>query len=339
MESSSTPLFLLGAGFGANARALAGSIREYEIQCAYPLLRDLPRICFPDSDPPLPPDQVESRLAAALDTKKRKPVDLLCQELMKADYYLATRLVSAIAAPNPYSRLFADFPSSSFLTYNYDAFVEFALFQAGRWSPHDGYGVKVAAELGYTASPYAVRKSTNLVLHLHGSLLVYTQEFEFGPSDTAGMRWMTQLEPAHFNFDPDSLGNLFYPFTRVTGGLGYRHDLTERVLAPIPDKTPGLRGDFVLAVRRKAVELLRQHKTLVIVGYGFGPTDAGSYDELLNALSSQGIPEAVVVSPDATRLTARLAQTHPRIQWHPQDLEFADWVRNDYPGLLRPCDV
>lgn len=341
MKPAAAPLFLLGAGFGADARFHAGSIRgnslggdEHEIECTYPLLSDLPRICYSNTNPPVPPEKVESRLADDLKAGNRKPLEHLCDELSKADYYLGPHLVGETRDPNPYSRFFAGFPSSSFLTYNYDAFVEYALFKARRWSPRDGYGIPVEAELSSIGSSFNMMESQNLVLHLHGSLLLYTREFLFGPPNNYGIQRMRSQENPDFLFDPQSLGNLFYPFTRINDDLSYDHRLTERVIAPIPDKTTGLRKAFVTRTKQKAKELLANNATLVIIGYAFGPTDTVSYSDLVEAFSENAAPRAVIVSPDASRISTRLAADFPGITWQPQDCSFADWVNEGYPGIV-----
>jgi len=95
----SSPFFILGAGFGADAGGLVGPIEaqsiyigKYRFSCAYPLVRDLPRVCFPDATPPVSASDVESRLDEALRAGNEAPLDFLCEELAKADYYLGRDL-------------------------------------------------------------------------------------------------------------------------------------------------------------------------------------------------------------------------------------------------------
>ena len=339
MPKRPPPLFLVGAGFGADARAPADSIRdigEHEIDCGYPLLGDLPRICFPDSSPAVSPDQVENRLADALGSRDWAPIKRLYDALMKADYYLATRLLGP-KHDNPYRRMIVDdFPESSYLSFNYDSFLEFGLFRAGRWSPHDGYGVPVDVSPGFTAEPYDVRDSGNLVLHLHGSLLVYTDRHTFGPPGKGGIRLMEQYDRPKFMFDPDSLGTLFSPYKRVEGRWGYNPDLTERVIAPVPEKAEGLRAEFVIGVRSRALELLRSHPIVVSIGYSFSTSDGSSYRKLLETLSVHESPRVVLVVPEAAELARRLAEEFPRIVWDPQGMTFAEWTERGYPGVAWP---
>ena len=247
MTDPRAPFFLLGAGFGADAGPLVGPIEaesiyigKYRFECAYPVIRDLPRLCFPGAVPAVPVTEVEHRLAAAVAAGDRAQLGASATNYRRQDHYLAPPLVGWPTHPNPYSRFFDAFSASSFGTYNYDAFVEFALFRAGRWFPHDGYGVTVATDLGYTAKPYTVQPSTSLVLHLHGTYSVYTYETTFGPPDKSGIQWMELFETPRFAFDPYSLS--FYPFERFMAGLAYDPELDARIVAPIPDKAGGLEG-------------------------------------------------------------------------------------------------
>jgi hypothetical protein len=253
--------------------------------------------------------------------------------LGKADHYLAPPLVGWPRHPNPYAEFFSDFPSSSFATYNYDAFVEFALFRAGRWFPHDGYGVKVAVNLGFTAEPYQIRDSQCLVLHLHGTYMVYSYQHGFGETDKNGVRWMELFETTRFAFDPYSLGGGFYPFERFRADLAYHPAVQDRVVAPIPDKAIGLRGDFVRAVTQRAKEIIAKHGQVVAIGYAFGAHDTASYSALLETLNATDHPRAVIVSPEASAVVARLRPQYSKIDWVGVDLGFAAWVEAGYPGL------
>ncbi|WP_319523670.1 hypothetical protein [uncultured Desulfosarcina sp.] len=221
MSNRPSPFFILGAGFGVDAGKIVGPINaesiyigKYQFNCTYPLVRDLPRICFPDETQVVQVAEVENRLGDAIENGNNDPIERLCNELTKADYYLAPALVGRPMLQNPYSQFFADFQSSSFATYNYDSFVEFALFKAGRWSPHDGYGVEVAVDSGITTATAKVKDSSSLVLHLHGTYLVYSYKFTFGVPDRNGVQWMKRFDNSRFAFDPLSLGYLFSPFER-----------------------------------------------------------------------------------------------------------------------------
>ena len=337
---TAAPVFLLGAGFGVDAGPIIGPIEaesfyigKYHFSCAYPLVRDLPEICFPEAAPPISVGDVEKRLGDEVDAGNHRPVERLCAALSKADHYLAPPLVGWPKSENAYSKFFADFAASSFATYNYDAFVEFALFRAGRWFPHDGYGVKVAVDVGHTAAPYAVRDSSCLVLHLHGTFMVYAYEHTFGAADAHGVRWLEQLEKTQFAFDPYSLTAGFYPFERVMAGLSYNPEVKDRVVAPVPGKTRGLKADFVQRVTARAKELIAQSGEIVAIGYAFAANDSASYSSLLDTLGAASRPRALVVSPDASAIVARLRPLYPTIDWVSMDFGFAAWVNANYPGI------
>jgi hypothetical protein len=333
------PLFVLGAGFGADAGVIVGPIEaqsiyigRYRFTCGYPLVRDLPRICFPSVTPSVRVVDVEARLADELKTGNHEPVDRLCEELSKADYYLAPRLVGWPDRPNVYAQFFADFPGSSYATYNYDAFVEFALFRLGKWSPHDGFGVEVAVDVGFTAEPYELRPSKSLVLHLHGTYLVYAYQHQFSAPDRHNVQWMERFDTSRFAFDPHALGNLFYPCERHMAGLAYSFQLPERVIAPVPNKASGLATDFVRRVREQAMALAIGGRTIVAIGYAFGDTDRESYLPLLDAANA-GRSRVVVVAPDASGIVKRLRPRHTEVDWSAQNYRFSEWVTGDYPGL------
>lgn len=279
------------------------------------------------------PDQVENRLADAQGSGDSAPIDRLYKSLMEADYYLAPRLLGPNHHGNPYRRMIDDFPESPYLSFNYDSFLEFGLFRAGRWSPHDGYGVPVNVERGFTAEPYNSPDSRNVVLHLHGSLLVYTLRHTLEPPGEQGIPLMKWYDRPKFMFDPHRLSKLFYPYIRAEGGLGYNPDVTERVIAPVPEKAEGLREEFLTGVRSKALKLLRSHPTVVSIGYSFSPSDGGSYKDLLEELSVHERPRVVLVVPEAAELACRLEKEFPRIVWDPQGLTFAKWTERGYPGV------
>ena len=283
------------------------------------------------------PDQVENRLADAQGSGDSAPIDRLYKSLMEADYYLAPRLLGPNHHGNPYRRMIDDFPESPYLSFNYDSFLEFGLFRAGRWSPHDGYGVPVDVDIVPTAEPYDRRDSRNLVLHLHGSLLVYTLRHTFEPLRGQSIPMMKRYDRPKFMFDPHSLGTLFRPYIRAEDGdgLGYNPDVTERVIAPVPEKAEGLREEFLIGVRSKALELLRSHPIVVSIGYSFSPSDGGSYKHLLDELSVHECPRVVLVVPEAAELARRLEKEFPHIVWDHQAMTFVTWTEKGYPGVAR----
>jgi hypothetical protein len=334
------PIFLLGAGFGAEAQSLAGPIlrknllgQENEIQCGYPLVKDLPAICFPDAQPAIAPGLVEQRLADSIAVGKRAPVDRLLERLKIADYYLAPKLVGRTSIENQYRTFFSEFSESVFINFNYDSFVEFALLNVGTWSPDGGFGVEVGFDLTYHAKPVQLMPSRSVVLHPHGSLLVYTREFSVGPPDQEGTRLVEKREPPDFMFDAGTLEKRFHPFTRPIHGLGYEPHLSPRVIAPIPQKADHLRGAFVVAVMQRARRLLTTTGSAVAIGYAFADWDQDSFYPLIHSLAEHPRPRLLIVSPDARATVDRLKSSCGPISLAPQPMRFTEWVNARYPGL------
>lgn len=106
----------------------------------------------------------------------------------------------------------------------------------------------------------------------------------------------TPRDEPKFLFDPHSIGQCFAPFTSPTIVDGYRGP-ERRVLAPVPDKAEGLKGEFIASVYGRASEVLSTSSALVVVGYGFNPHDVSSFGPILSAAASRCLP-VVLVSPD-----------------------------------------
>ncbi|HEY7337210.1 MAG TPA: hypothetical protein VH639_20130 [Bryobacteraceae bacterium] len=174
--------FILGAGFNIDAISEAGPFfgeslwgERYQIECGYPLIADMSRLCFGTEHRPDESKSIEVLFAEAIERGDYRPLTIFANCLRKADYYIARRLAVCNKA-NSYARFFRDFKGSHFLTFNYDSLAETFLFQLGIWNPRDGYGVSVEAGLPPAAEEFASRESRALVLHLHGSLCIRTSE-------------------------------------------------------------------------------------------------------------------------------------------------------------------
>lgn len=138
-----------------------------ETHGGYPLVCDVARLCFAVDRPPAN-KSIEVLFSEALERHDYTPVEKLADRLMDADHYVAAQLADPQKPTNCYREFFERFTGSHFLTFNYDSLPEMLLFRMGRWFPHDGYGAPVQAELPPGQVEYAARKSTSLVLHLHG---------------------------------------------------------------------------------------------------------------------------------------------------------------------------
>ncbi len=177
------PLFLLGAGFNGDAatefaRTSASSPHGHrQPSAAYPLVSDLKSLCFGLRDLPHG-ESIEGLFQRAMDRRDTEPMRRLVDVVQEADYYLASGL-SCAADPlgNCYLDFFSDFQTSSYLTFNYDSLPELFLMKLGRWDPRTGYGVSVRVGLQPTGSVQPVLETGSLVLHLHGTFCLETEEF------------------------------------------------------------------------------------------------------------------------------------------------------------------
>lgn len=305
-------------------------IGEYAIDCRYPLAADLGRICYPDASS-LGTPEAEERLADSIESGDSAPVDRLARALLKADYYLAGALARD-QSEHRYGSFLDRFPCSDFLTYNYDALVELLLFNRRRWSPLDGYGVPVAADISRHVDYQGPMRSDRLVLHLHGSLCVHAREFSFGAPNEAGLRLLEVKDEPDFLFDPDSIADHFFPFTRVFPGLSGFAPMGQRIIAPVPEKAEGLRRAFHRRVREKATEVLRSSEFLIAVGYSFSEHDRPTYARLLDAYAERQGRTVLVVTPTADEVTSRLRASFPTLEWRPVPETFAAWVDGGFAG-------
>jgi hypothetical protein len=141
----------------------------------------------------------------------------LAKRLRTAVHYVA-RVLASSEVGNCYQSFFRAFASSNFLTFNYDSLPETFLLRLGRWYPHDGYGVPVVAPLRPGQEEFAAKRSSALVLHLHGLLCIRTSEYEKQCKSGEAMAWLTERATPRYAFDPSSISGNFAPFGRDVGG-------------------------------------------------------------------------------------------------------------------------
>lgn len=302
-------LFLLGAGFNADAKSEAGTIHGnsinhglYTIDCGYPLIAETARLCFGLSQIPQG-KSIEDLFAEASARHDFTPLERLSDRLMEADYRLATRL--SVSGQNCYQDFFDNFPEAHYLTFNYDSLPEIFLNRMDRWYPEDGYGVPVIAEPKDEVADRSGQKSTSMVLHLHGSFCVVTAESELEPIAGRPRHWNIKHCPPKYSFDPDSITNCFRNYRRVMSATGHVR-IEERVIAPIPDKAEALNQPFIQKTYDNAVALVRRSGRVVAVGYSFNAHDRPSYDPVLKALLDSDEKKLIVVSPSAVDVAAQL---------------------------------
>lgn len=320
MDTMKNPLFILGAGFNKDANITAGPV-------GYPLADDLSRVCF---DRELSQGtSIEECFDAALKSKNYEPIQRFYDILMEADYYLIPKLLPTGDNPdNCYARFFDRFKESSFLTFNYDSLTELFLLKMGYWYPDNGYGVPVKVAL-YSGSP--TYKSSSLVLHLHGSLCIYTTEFDISKRAGTNLQEITRKKNPDYIFDPESIEHLFFPYEGTPLSVFGHEPLEHRVIAPIPNKTEGLRQQFIKEIYDRAQELISETRKLIVIGYEFSPYDRKSYLPLIDKLATQNRAQAILVAPNAIHIERRLRSDFPQINWQPIPMTFKSWVDNDFP--------
>ena len=297
---------------------------RHEIDCGYPLGADALRMCFGGRQP-RPDQSIEDMFSEALEHRDYSPIEALAGQLMKADYYLARQLVSRES--NCYLEFFRTFTGSQFLTFNYDSLPEAILFHMGRWYPRDGYGTQVRAELPpWKESEYSDRKSSSMVLHLHGSLCVTTSEFQTVRKSGSAIGWIEEREKPLFAFDPASIGGLFGPFQRRPGDF----DVRDRIIAPVRDKSDGLRRIFVRTIHERALELVRYSGAVVSIGYSFGNHDKHSYEPILNALAGSHERRLTLISPHASKLSEKLQSEFSSLNIYPMERTFKEWWQQGF---------
>lgn len=316
--------FLIGAGFNADAAAEVGRTAN----ASYPLTRDLLKPCF--GLDALPPKlSVEDLFGRALDERNLDPIRVLSDLLMDADGDVAFHLRQGAGCDdNAYLTFLRHFATSSFLTFNYDSLVEILLLSLDRWRPDDGFGTRVRIELP-PYPPTLPHRSTNLVLHLHGSLCVYPEKYTLVPGPSRNYEMLVARGEPLFAFDPEAIACCFFPFQAALPEGRY-HYLDERIIAPIPNKAQSFTNVFVTDVYRRAAEVLQQVDLLVTIGYRFSPYDRYSYGPLLAGTSPRRI---LLVAPDAPDLAGRLRADYPIFNWDSAPYMFRTWVRAGYPGV------
>jgi len=276
---------------------------------------------------------IEDLLQEALGRGDYSPLQTLAERLMRADYYLAPRLGSAEES-NCCRQFFETFAGSHFLTFNYDSLLEAFLLRMRRWCPHDGYGVPVKAELSPETAGFAGRKSSSLVLHLHGALCLYTSEFEARRDPRDSIALLVPRERPRYFFDPDSVAWIFTPYEPAAFAPG-RVPLESRIVAPVPEKAGALTEAFVRETYARARNLVRASGTLVAIGYSFGSHDRASYKPLLRALEEARDRRLFVVSPDAAKLATRLRREYCHLNVQPIEETLKGWAVASFRGVPR----
>jgi hypothetical protein len=331
-------VFILGAGFSIDAVSesgfSAGTLPASGLPARYPLVSDLLKICFKTDTLP-PGKSIEELFQNSIDRHEIGPLNDLYSYIMELDYYITTSLRKGESNyNNVYIKFLHDFPESPLITFNYDSIPEILLLAEQLWSPKDGYGLPIQTQQKLFRNGFLNSydwTSMRPVLHLHGSLCVYSSTFYSEKQPEQDYRILINYNEPIFLFDPDKLGHCFLPFERVLPGITYTR-LVERVIAPIPNKTEGLKGEFIEAVYRKAMEFLVSANQIIVIGYSFNPNDRTSYTQLLDNIVNKPV---LLVAPDACSIIERLANHYPNIHWEGKNMSFKEWVNCNYQGIRK----
>jgi hypothetical protein len=327
-------LFLLGAGFNIDATREAGPVYgtsihvgRYQIDCGYPLVADVLKLCFGLEQLPSG-KSIEDLFSEALQAGNYEPMGKLVDRLMEADYRIAQKLVSPESS-NSYKEFFEKFKGAQFLTFNYDSLPEIFLSQDGRWQPEDGYGVPVLAEPAFGVKRPPSTNTTSKVFHLHGSACVFTIESEIVGSPAEGMAQLVRRAEPLYAFDPDSISHCFPRYGRVMSSTG-RVAIEERVIAPVPNKSGGLKQAFIRDSYAKALAMVRQAGALTAIGYSFNPHDRVSYSPVLQTLAQSEARNLVLVSPHAGELSKKISVEYPGLKIQSIEKTFGGWAADSF---------
>lgn len=315
--------FLLGAGFNLDANVYKPD-KEYIY--GYPLVGGLAHICF-DSSNSRRIDNIEVLFQEAIQNHQWDPIRKLSDCLMLADNCITPTL--RLKSDSPYIRLLTKFPGANFITFNYDSLVEILLFYRGEWFPEDGYGIPVKAEK-FPTKGATILRSKSKVIHLHGSLCIYTSDFKLVPDKNSSMKLIELKDVPDFIFEPASISSLFYPYNG--GPLDPAYDnLWYRIIAPIPNKAEGLKETFIQHSYKVSETIISESELLTCIGYNFSEHDESSYIPILNAARRYHVP-ILMISPSAKAISERLCSkgyTDIKIM----DVTLKEWADSNFPVL------
>ncbi len=172
------------------------------------------------------------------------------------------------------------------------------------------------------------------MLHLHGTLYLYTSESQTQRNPDDHIALLVERDRPRYIFDPNSAASVFPPYERAAFHLG--HVPPEgRIIAPIPEKAEGLTEAFVREGNAKARDLVRACGTLVAIGYSFGSHDGASYGPHLRALGESRDRTLFVVSPSASKLARRLTGEYSHLKVEAVAETLRSWALASSRGITR----
>lgn len=316
-------VFIVGAGFSLAANAKFKS-SDQKFAKLYPLASDLGIECFGASWDIA--GDVETAFSVAVHKKNCDPIKKLVKLIQTADYYLGSQ--EAKDPLSVYARLLEQFPNAQFVSFNYDSLLEQGLLHRRQWNPSDDFGVPVE-----TGHPNQVagqfEKSKVLVIHLHGSILLYPVEFFYHrkkPIDHT--LWMTHMDEPEFRFDPYNLGDCFEPFKHAPRSLDYKYP-DDRVIVPLRDKSDALRENYIQMVYNRACNLLQAAEQVIAIGYRFAECDRLSFEPLLEVIMKKQLP-LLIVAPDACDIATELGKLYTGLAIQAVSLTLEEWAESNF---------
>ena len=172
-----------------------------------------------------------------------------------------------------------------FITFNYDALVERALYSLCRWSPSDGYGFEVdfkEIEQWKGHKPAHLGKSEVKVLKLHGSVGWYINE----STNKLFLNWGRFLQS-------------FIPGIRDASEPDYTPDQYEHPVVIEPSFIKPIEQKELLGVWDEARSKLEEAKEVFIIGYSMPQADASAQNLIVHSLRANSYyPKVTVVDPD-----------------------------------------
>lgn len=161
---------------------------------------------------------------------------------------------------------------------------------------------------------------------------MFTIESGILGNPVGGMAQLVHLKEPLYAFDPDSISHCFPQYVRVVSPTGHVR-ITERVIAPVPDKSEGLKEAFIRQSYAKGVPLLREAGSLIAVGYSFNPYDRVSYKPVLDALAQSHGRTLFLVSPQARELAKRISAEYSDLRVRFVEKTFRAWAARSFRGL------
>ena len=158
---------------------------------------------------------------------------------------------------------------------------------------------------------------------------MYTIESEIVGGPVAGVTQLIRRAEPLYAFDSDSISHCFPRYRRVMSPTGHVR-IDERIIAPVPDKSEGLKEAFMRESYAKAHAMVRQAGSLIAIGYSFNPYDRVPYGPVLRALGQSDDRSLIIISPHARELARRISVEYPELKVQPVEKAFGRWAADHF---------